>query len=163
MDYPPPRADRRVSIDIPTDAHAHASDTRATNTRDSTRSRTGRMVAADVREMVASMYKGEVRSMIRWRDVWKKFGDACEAVSKGLTGIGAVLAFASSANRTPKTSDILSFSAGTVGTLGLVLLAYSSYAIRESRQRTVEINHVLDTIGVTPLPDIAELDTAPER
>jgi hypothetical protein len=109
--------------------------------------------------MVAAMYRGEVQSMIKWRDVWKKFGDACEAVSKGLTGVGAVLAFASSAIETPKTADILSFSAGTVGTLGLVLLAYSSYAIRESRQRTLEINHVLDTLGVTPLPDIAEMDT----
>lgn len=110
--------------------------------------------------MIADMYRTEVQSMIRWRDRWKKVGDACEATAKGLTGVGAVLAFASSAIRDTKVASILSFSSGSVGTVGLVLLAYSSYAIRESRQRTSEINNVLGTIGVTPLPDIAEEDVS---
>lgn len=120
--------------------------------------RTARMVSADVRDMLASAIKEEVFSMIRWRDAWKKFGDACEATAKGLTGVSAVLAFASSATDVVKTADILSFVSGSVGTLGLVLLTYSSYAIKESRQRTSELNGVLQSIGVTPVPDIAPID-----
>lgn len=118
--------------------------------------RTARMVANEIRDIVARAYPGEVSSMIRWRDFWKRFGDGCEAVAKGLTGVSAVLAFAASAIRDSKTADILSFTSGSVGTIGLVLLTYSNYAIRESRQRTTELNGLLDAIGVTPIPDIAQ-------
>jgi hypothetical protein len=117
--------------------------------------RTSRLVSAEIREMVATAYKGEVQSMIRWRDVWKKAGDTCEAVAKGLTGVSAVFAFAASALRDPRLADIFSFTSGSIGTVGLVLLTYSSYATKESRQRTTELNNMLDSIGVTPLPDIA--------
>ena len=126
------------------------------------RTRTARMVNGEVRAMIAQAYRGEVASMIRWRDAWKKFGDACEAIAKGLTGASAVLAFASSAIRDTETADILSFTSGTVSTVGLVLLAYSSYAVKESRQRTFELNGILDSIGVTPVPDIAPADSRGE-
>ena len=127
------------------------------------RSRTGRLIATEVRGMIATMYRNELRSMIKWRDAWKKIGDSCEALAKCFTGIGAVLAFAASAIHDPKTSDIFSFSSGTVGTIGLVMLTYSSYAIRESKQRTGEVNGILGAIGVTPLPDIAEEDEDASR
>jgi hypothetical protein len=121
--------------------------------------KTSRLVASEIRDMIAAAYKNEVRSMITWRDVWKRLGDTCEAVAKGLTGVSAVLAFAASAIRDPGTADILSFTSGSVGTIGLVLLTYASYAIRESRQRTSEINGMLDSIGVTPIPDINSMDS----
>lgn len=122
--------------------------------------KTSRLISADIRDMIAKAYKGEVQSMIRWRDVWKKAGDTCEAVAKGLTGLSTVFAFASSAIRDPRIADIFSFTSGSIGTVGLVLLTYSSYATKESRQRTTELNNVLNTIGVTPLPDIALHDIA---
>jgi hypothetical protein len=152
---------RRVSIDLPPPVSPVSPDPEAsgdTMTPLPRRSRTGRLIATDVRTMIAKMYRNEIMSMIKWRDFWKKFGDSCEAIAKCMTGLGAILAFASSAIRDPKTADILSFSSGTVGTIGLVVLAYSSYAIKESKQRTDEMNGILSTIGVTPLPDIAEED-----
>jgi hypothetical protein len=117
--------------------------------------RTSRLVSIEIREMIAAAYKGEVQSMLRWRDVWKKAGDTCEAVAKGLTGVSAVFAFAASAVRDTKLSEIFSFTSGSIGTVGLVLLTYSSYATKESRQRTTELNSMLHAIGVTPMPDIA--------
>jgi len=117
--------------------------------------RTARLVNTEIRNLIAEAYKHEVGSMIQWRDIWKKFGDSCEAIAKGFTGVSSILAFASSSVDDPKTADILAFTAGTVGTVGLVLLAYSSYASKESRQRTTELNTILDSIGVTPVPDIA--------
>jgi hypothetical protein len=125
-----------------------------------TRTHTSRLVTSDARAMIAAAYRGEIRSMIRWRDIWKRFGDGCEAAAKGLTGVSAILAFASSAIRDPRIADILSFTSGSVGTLGLVLLTYSGYAIHESRERTVELNGVLESIGVTPVPDIASSTSA---
>ena len=125
--------------------------------------RTARLVNGEVRELIARSYRTEVGSMIRWRDGWKKFGDACEAIAKGLTGVSAVLAFASSAIRDEKIADILSFSSGGVGTLGLVLLTYSGYAIGESKQRTAELNGILGSIGVTPVPDIASLESTNDQ
>lgn len=119
------------------------------------RAHTAKLVASEVRDMIAKAYRGEVQSMIRWRDIWKHVGDGCEATAKCLAGAGAVLAFAASSIRDSKTADILSFASGSVGTLGLVLMTYSAYASRESRQRTMELNNILDSIGVTPLPNIS--------
>ena len=123
--------------------------------------RTSRLISAEIRDIVAATYKSEVRSSLRWRDIWKKFGDSCEAIAKGLTGVSSVLAFASSAIRDTKTADILSFCSGSVGTIGLVLLTYSNYAIKESKERTEELNVILDRIGVTPMPDINAQDSGP--
>ena len=119
---------------------------------------TSGMISSEVRELVAQSIKDEIRSMMRWRDIWKKAGDACEATAKVMTGVGAVLAFASSAIRDTSTADILSFSSGTVGTLGLVMLTFATYASNESKQRTSELNAALTNIGITPLPDIATID-----
>ena len=146
-----------LEIEPPARAAAAAAAPRAPTRR---ATRTSRLVTHEVRAMIAQAYRGEVASMIRWRDLWKKFGDACEAIAKGLTGASAVLAFAASAVRDTKTADILSFTSGTVSTVGLVLLAYSSYAVKESRQRTNELNGLLDSIGVTPMPDIAPVDSS---
>lgn len=152
---------RRVSLDLPPASHdieAPAPTAEGITPLPVLRrsTRTGRLIAADVRTMIASMYRRELGSMIRWRDFWKKFGDACEAVAKCLTGVGSILAFASSAIHDPTKADILSFVSGSIGTIGLVMLSYSNYAIRESKQRTDEVNGILSTIGVTPLPNIAE-------
>jgi len=123
-------------------------------------SRTARLVQQEVRSLVAGSLKQEVKSILRWRGFWKKTGDAFEAISKGLTGVGSVLAFAASAVDSTKTADILSFTSGTVGTVGLVMLAYASYASKESKQRTAEINNVLTSVGVTPIADIVETESA---
>jgi len=123
-------------------------------------SRTARLVQQEVRTLVATSLKQEVKSILRWRGFWKKTGDAFEALAKGLTGVGSVLAFAASAVDNTKTADILSFTSGTVGTVGLVMLAYASYASKESKQRTAEINNVLTSVGVTPIADIVETESA---
>lgn len=130
-----------------------------TNTSRRPQTRTARLVSSEVRDIIAGAYKNEVKSFVRWRDIWKRFGDSCEAISKGLTGVSAVLAFASSAIRDTRTADILSFTSGSIGTIGLVLLTYSNYAIKESRERTQELNTLLDRLGVTPLPDINSQDS----
>lgn len=119
------------------------------------RSVTSEMVGSDVHNMLATSYTQDIGGILRWRQRWKKIGDAFEAIAKGFTGVSAVLAFAASAVDNTNTANILSFTSGTVGTVGLVLLTYSTYATKESRQRTAELNALLTSIGVTPVPHIA--------
>lgn len=116
---------------------------------------TGKLVRAEIRNVVAEEIKLEVKGLIRSRYTWKKGGDYAEAIAKGLTGVSSILAFASSAVKDTKTADILAFTSGTIGTFGLVLLAYSTYASKESRQRTTELNSMLAAVGVTPVVEIA--------
>jgi len=150
---------QEIDIESPLPQQPTARRQQANSRRPQTR--TSRLISAEIRDIVAATYKSEVRSSLRWRDIWKKFGDSCEAIAKGLTGVSSVLAFASSAIRDTKTADILSFCSGSVGTIGLVLLTYSNYAIKESKERTEELNVILDRIGVTPMPDINAQDSGP--
>jgi hypothetical protein len=119
------------------------------------RSRTAHQVSREMRDQVAQEYLEESRMLMKSRRRWKVAGDLCEALSKGLAGIGTVLAYAASAIKDQPATDILAFTSGFVGTIGLTLFAYSSYAVHESRQRTQELNALLQIAGVTPMPDVA--------
>ena len=120
--------------------------------------RTARLVRSEIRRAVADEYRREVLHLLKWRHLWKKTGDFAEAFAKGLAGASTVLAFAASSNISQKTTDVLAFTSGCVGTLSLVLLGYSSYATRESQQRTSEMNIMLGALEITPVPDIASQD-----
>lgn len=121
--------------------------------------RTAQLIAERTREDVAREFAEESRMLLQSRRRWKKTGDVCEALSKGLAGIGTVMAYAASAIGSQPATDILAFCSGFVGTVGLTLFAYSSYSNQESRQRTQELNALLQSLGVTPMPDLASYDT----
>lgn len=116
---------------------------------------TAKLIRGEVRRAIADHIREETTFLMNARSLWKRGGNWAEAISKGLTGAGSVLAFAASSIDNPKTTDILAFTSGCIGTIGLVLFTYSAYANRESRHRTSELNSMLHAIGVTPLPDIA--------
>lgn len=146
-----------------TQRHNNASSTAAAAASSLERSETtsihtARLVRSEIRKAIATEIKSEVNALMKSRYRWKKGGDYCEAIAKGLTGVGSILAFASSATRDAPSSEILAFVSGCVGTVGLVLLTYAAYASRESRQRTTELNGILQVIGVTPMPEITSND-----
>lgn len=124
--------------------------------------RTAQLIAEHTREDVAREFAEESRMLLRSRRRWKKTGDLCEAFSKGLAGVGTILAYAASAINTQPATDILAFTSGFVGTVGLTLFAYSSYSTQESRQRTQELNALLQSLGVTPMPELASYDSSNE-
>ena len=121
-------------------------------------SATGNLVRTEVRQWVADEYRRETAELMKGRFVWKKSADWCEAIAKGLTGASSMFAFAASSNISTKLTDTLAFVSGCIGTLGLVLLTYSSYATRESQNRTAELNRVLYTLNLTPMPGISDRD-----
>lgn len=104
-----------------------------------------------VHNMVEAAYIQDVEDTISGRFYWRKLADYAEVMARTLSGVSAVLAFAAG------TYDItaLSFAAGAVQTSAMVLGLWVSYANKESRERARELNAVLRSLGVQPLPDLA--------
>ena len=57
-------------------------------------------------------------------------------------------------------SVILSFLAGCFGTFALILRQFSSFSIKESSERTQQVNKVLQKLGIDEIVDIAIDSTA---
>ena len=55
-------------------------------------------------------------------------------------------------------SGLLSFFAGTSSVISLVMLQYSSYAYRESKKNTAEINNLLSKLNIETILEIKTQD-----
>jgi len=110
-----------------------------------------------LRDLVDKAYIQDAIHLIDGRNSWKRVGDSCEAAAKLLSGAATVLSFAASS-----TNHVwLSFAAGCIGTTSLVVLLFSSYSLKESRERTHQLNAVLGSVGIAPLPTIVSTHTNP--
>lgn len=105
-----------------------------------------------MRELVMKYYKTETEDMLRGKQWWRKSGEFLEASSKIMSGVASILAFAASSNISLPVSDALAFSSGCIGTFSLVILTFSAYASKESRQRTTDLNKLLEKFNITPVP-----------
>ena len=103
-------------------------------------------------ELIEISYYDDVKKGLHYRYKWKKIGDITEAIAKIVSGLSVVFAFASGFFNI----SYLSFIAGCLGTLSLVLLQFSSYAFKESSERTRQINKILSKLGISSLVDIIE-------
>lgn len=102
------------------------------------------------KELVDVSYYEDVKYNIESKSRWKFLGDVSEGIAQLLMGVSSILAFAAGAfNYT-----VLSFIAGAIGVGSLVLLRISAYAMKESSERTAQVNRVLDQIGINKIPDI---------
>ncbi|XWV25557.1 hypothetical protein QJ856_gp0197 [Tupanvirus deep ocean] len=106
-------------------------------------------------ELVEKTYFDDVKYNIKSKSRWKITGDVTEALSHILTGVAAVLAFAAGFFDYKE----LSFVAGCLGTISIVLLQFSSYATKESKERTQQVNRILDRLGIDEIADIT-IDSA---
>jgi len=105
----------------------------------------------DIIKLIATNYLSDVENMIDGRSRWKRIGDVTETVSKVSTGLTSILAFAAGFFG----YTVLSFIAGCFGTISLVLLQFSSYAMNESKEYTNEVNRILSQLGIEEVVDIA--------
>lgn len=105
-----------------------------------------------MRALVLKYYSEETEEMLKGKRWWRKTGEFLEAASKIMGGVSSVLAFAASSNISTHISDSLAFSSGCIGTFSLVILTFSAYASTESRQRTVDLNKLLEKFSITPVP-----------
>jgi hypothetical protein len=118
---------------------------------------------ARIREIVNPAYEREVSDLVRGRHRWKASRDLFEATAKVVSGFASVAAFTASALPISDNGDTVkwtSFGAGCLGTLSLTLLLFSNYSAKESRERTTELNALLRMAGITPMPQLAQMDGA---
>lgn len=105
-----------------------------------------------MRALVLKYYSEETEEMLQGKKWWRKSGEFLEATSKIMGGVSSILAFAASSNISTPVSDSLAFSSGCIGTFALVILTFSAYASKESRQRTLDLNKLLEKFSITPVP-----------
>ncbi|BCS82879.1 hypothetical protein QLL95_gp1244 [Cotonvirus japonicus] len=102
------------------------------------------------KELIDTSYYGDVKYNLRSKSRWKFIGDLTESLSQICVGIATVLAFSAGFYEL----NLLSFLSGSFGTSSLVLLQFSSYAMKESKERTQQVNILLKKLGLDSIPDI---------
>jgi hypothetical protein len=110
------------------------------------------------KNLVEPNYYNDVKTNIRFRDIYKKVGDTAETLSQIALGISAIVAFSAGFF----SINILSFIAGCLGTISIVLSKFSSYSLKESKERTDQVNIILSQLGIENIPDII-VDNQPVR
>ena len=102
-------------------------------------------------ELIDSSYYNDISNGIHSKTIWKSVSDATEVVAHIFLGTASILAFASGFfNYT-----LLAFFSGCSGTIALVLLRFSVFAMGESKERTEEVNILLNKLGMEEIPNIA--------
>ena len=108
------------------------------------------------KELIEKTYYDDLKDNLSSKSRWKTIGDVTEAFAHLFMGISAILAFAAgSFNLT-----LLSFISGCVATTSLVLLRFSSYCMKESTERTTQVNKILHKLGIEEIADITVDSTA---
>ncbi len=102
-------------------------------------------------ELVEQSIYRDVKYNINGKSRLKFIADLTETLAHIIIVIGSILAFASGSFNI----FYLSFVAGSCNVISVSLLRFSSYAMRESRERTVQVNMILRKIGIGTIPDIA--------
>ena len=115
------------------------------------------MISKIQKELVDTSYYEDIKYNTRSKSRWKFIGDITEATSHIISSSGVIISFAAGYFGYP----FLSFLAGSLGITSIVLLRFSSYSMRESRERTIQINSLLEAIGINKIVDIT-IDSADE-
>lgn len=97
----------------------------------------------------------DVKYNIRSKSRWKLIADISETFAQVLLCASVVLSFASGSF----DQRVLSFIAGAFGAASMSLLLFSSYSMRESKERTAQVNIILRSLGINQIPDIT-IDSA---
>lgn len=111
-----------------------------------------------INDMVEPAYVRDVKDALSGRFAWKRISEVCETSSKVLSGVSSIFAFAAGAYKYAS----LSFTAGCIGTVALVFMLFASYAAKESKERTQQLNMTLNHVGIRGMPVIAIDPGVPE-
>ncbi len=112
-----------------------------------------------MKTLIQPNYKNEIDSFIQGRKDWKKTGLVFETTSKVFMGAGTVLSFSSGMF----SSTTLSFVAGTISTLSLVCMQFSSFCYRESKKSTEDLNLLLAKLKMDSIPCIIKVDPIEDK
>lgn len=102
-------------------------------------------------KIILPSYYYDVDSIIQARSMYRNGANYSELVSKFLTGISTVIAFAAGAY--PEYT-YLSFVAGSVGTVAIVTQQLSTYFNKQEKERTQQANKIINLFGLGSIPDL---------
>ena len=98
-------------------------------------------------------YIDEITTYIHGRSRWRTAGMAFETTSKLLMGGGSVMSFAAGVY----LNSNFSFIAGSVSTLSVVCLQFSTFCYRESQKSTDDLNTILQKLKLDTLPELGHI------
>ena len=99
----------------------------------------------------------DVKSMVRGKKWWIKASVVLETAGKAASAAGVILAFASGSDIASQSqSQILGFTAGAVGTTGIVLSGFANFARNQSIERGDALNAILSNAKLKEIPDISD-------
>ena len=99
-------------------------------------------------EIIEPFYIHEVNAKINAKKAWKRTGQIFETSSKLLVALGSIISFSSGFFDDP----LLSFFAGSISTLSLATLQFSSFAYSENKKQSQELNILLKKLNLDTVP-----------
>jgi hypothetical protein len=103
-----------------------------------------------VNDIVEPSYIEEIRHSITARKCWKKTGQIFETLSKVLVAVSGILSFSSGYFGDP----ILGLVSGSITTISLAMLQFSSFSYNQNKKQSTELNLLLQKINVDTIPII---------
>lgn len=103
-----------------------------------------------VNDIVEPSYIEEIRHSITARKCWKKTGQIFETLSKVLVAVSGILSFSSGYFGDP----ILGLVSGSITTISLAMLQFSSFSYNQNKKQSAELNLLLQKINVDTIPII---------
>jgi len=103
-------------------------------------------------ELIEPAYYDDIRDGLKWRYMWRKIANFTEGLSQVIHAGGAIFSFASGFYNIPW----MAFIAGCCSVVVLVMVRFTTYSNGESRERTNELNKLLDSLKMRNMPYIID-------
>ncbi len=104
-----------------------------------------------MKDLIEPMYISDVKSAIKEKKCWKFTGQVFETLSKVLVAIGGIISFSSGYYSNPT----LGFVAGSVSTVSLAMLQFSSFSYGQNKKQSSELNMLLTKLDIDTVPELS--------
>ena len=107
-----------------------------------------------IEKLIEPSYKNDIKIMIKGKQCWRITGMSFETMSKIMVAVGGVLSFSSGYFN----SQILSFISGSISTISLACLQFSSFSYIQNKKQSEELNVLLKTLDLETVPVLPLID-----
>ena len=104
-----------------------------------------------MKDLIEPMYISDVKSAIKEKKCWKFTGQVFETLSKVLVAVGGIISFSSGYYSNPT----LGFVAGSVSTVSLAMLQFSSFSYGQNKKQSSELNILLTKLDIDTVPELS--------
>lgn len=101
-----------------------------------------------IENMIIPSYEEELTYAIRARKFWMNVSPICFLLSTVMMSASTLLAFANGDLLCSNLNVNLTYITGCIGVSAIMLKEFGSYANKQEHIRTLEVNGILDSIGV---------------